>query len=253
MFQGLKRYFLRDPDPVWRWFAGQTVRRWWKHPMAIPALVPVALALGIATLYASDSSSQADQIAFWTLYTIVSAAHLVLFLHVATTPFVMIGRLGGANSLRELSLTLIPRVEIARMLFWGSFRRGAAPSLLILYMAEIVFLYFGIIAGELDFEPGEASFLVFIFLIKPPLDYLMNLAISWWQYFSAGSVVYGRLRAMLILMGLFPAIGYFLVFLSNSPFALLIIYVAKAVFAIFCCQEMYMKWHDRLREKHEAQ
>jgi hypothetical protein len=252
MLNKLKAWFWRDPDPIWRWASGQTVRRWWKHPMAFPAAAPVVCALGVAALFAAypaNAAGDAIEVGYWASYFLVAGCHLVLFLHVAATPFVMLGRLGGPPALRELSLTLLPRQEIARLLYLGSFRRAALPSLAILLTVEIVFTYFGIASGEIDFEPGERFPFVFVFIIKPPLDYLMNLAISWWQYFSTGSLVYGRFRAMAILMGLFPAAGYLMMVFSNSTYAFLIIYAAKGVYAIYCCQEMYLRWNDRLRER----
>ncbi|MCX7016132.1 MAG: hypothetical protein NTW86_26835 [Candidatus Sumerlaeota bacterium] len=217
----LARWFWRDPDPVWRWASGQSVRRWWRHPLAVSALAAALftaiVALTIAALVRmSHRPYMAGQ--EWVggallAGAIVLVVYASMFIIVSRRPFDILGQLGGPPMLREISLGLVPRGEIGRCLYWGSYRSAALPALALLYYVELMFLALGLyaLADALPRHPFDfCATMIFWFVLKPPLDHAMNLAIAWHLYFRTGKKAFANLLSALLVMLVFPAGGWLL-------------------------------------------
>ncbi len=162
--------FWRDPDPLMRFFAGHHVQRWVSRPF-VPALVAllILLAGGIALSSARAYSflprfsyrgygygmrpgpmggvqSYSDLLTYGFL-----AVYFSLFALSSYYPAEMIRRLGGANVIREISLTRLKTNEIGLLLTRGAWRRMALPSLFLYWPAMTIALvsFFSLTVGRM--------------------------------------------------------------------------------------------------------
>ncbi|MCX7012892.1 MAG: hypothetical protein NTW86_10110 [Candidatus Sumerlaeota bacterium] len=213
----LRRWFWRDEDPLWRWASGQAVRRWWRHPMAM-ALIMLAASTAIVGVvvaaYVRLGDIPADavrEVAAGICLVVYASLYIALFILVARRPFDILGRLGGPAMLRGLTLTAIPPRSLGLLLYWGSYRWAALPSLALLYGFGAITFLIMMGARNVTFwgmEPLTFLALAFWWVLKPPLDYAMNLAISWRLYFRTGRKDLATILSTLLVVIVFPAIGF---------------------------------------------
>ena len=279
----LVRWLWRDPDPLWRWASGQMARRWWKRPivgMGAFGLLFAAGALGwnyytLAQLLAAFWASAGGPPSFfcvWIFGRSIAALYLALFLLVAVRPFFALEALGGMGVLRELSISALSKEEFARLLYWGTYRRAALPSLLLLYageLASLIWLWPKVAALFVEsggFGSGAflAGVLLFWLVVKPPLDHMMNLAISWRYWSSSRSKYWGLAQAGYWIVIRYPAL---MVILFALLFAALIVPATPSgqrqlpwIVGLFClclfvlplkarfARECYRKFADQLDE-----
>lgn len=213
----LKAWFWRDPDPIWRWASGQTIRRWWNRPLVLAGIASGILYFldFVILLFVFgdefDSWNDACEFGLYITSGIVALCTFVFFVLIAARPFSLLRRLGGPSMLRALSITPLGREEIPRRLFWGSYRNAALPFLTIAYSGILAVLILSVLSGtlfEMSVELYEfltlGGFLAVVFVLKPPIDHLLNLSISWWFCFKTGRRTSGLIGALIVILAGFP-------------------------------------------------
>jgi hypothetical protein len=261
----LARWLWRDPDPVWRWASGQYVRQWWKRPIVSVALTGAALAalvVGLGMLLEGRDPAVVRAVACGA---IVAVLYPLLFWHVAGHPFAAFGRLGGPLMLRQLTVSSLGTEELGRILFWGSYRWLGLPSVALLWAFEAAgaglflaaFGLHGLTARieELGFLGASGAF--FWVFVKPPLDHMMNLAISWWLYFRTGRKSVGQLLSLSLVVVGFPAffllVNVFWIMLDLESAMSLSwafgVLAVKAAFARRCYRRFVSQWDRCLGER----
>ena len=151
----------------------------------------------------------------WLSGAIAVVVYGCMFIIVSRRPFDIFGRLGGPPMLREISMGAVPREEIGRCLYWGSYRSAALPALALLYYVEFLYLTLALYsrspsAVALPASFGDFFLMAFWFILKPPLDHAMNLAIAWRLYFRTGKKAFANVLVALLVMIVFPASTYLL-------------------------------------------
>ncbi len=108
--------------------------------------------------------------------------------------------------LRDLALTRIDRRDLPRLFYWGSFRRQGLPALLMVYGFSIPMALTAVttLPFPFDWTPVYLAFWACVAYLRLPLDFMMNLAISWRLLFKTGKKGLGQLYAALLLFIAFP-------------------------------------------------
>ncbi len=230
MRERLKAWFWRDPDPVWRWASGQIVRRWWNQTgFLILVACGLLLILDFVLLpfcfgFAFENRSQAYELGRHVTTGALFFCTILFFVFVAAHPTGILKKLGGAPMLRDVSLTTLGRERIPSILYWGSFRSIALPSMMIVYCMMLAIGFLFLLEGSHLDEPDEieaflwiAGTMSVVFVLKPPIDHMLNLSIGWWFCFKSGRRVTGQLTSLFLVVLLFPGLFWLITVILAIP------------------------------------